>query len=106
MVLCSCFGSLASAFVPPSNMLQVQRPAVEASSVEMMARKSFRDGIQGYSAEVSKNARPLSPGSNCARRARNSIIALLQRQSCGGGVMHVAREHVHGGLRARERAQQ
>merc|ERR1719230_2325143 len=30
----------------------------------MMARKGFRDGVQGYSPDVKKGARPLSPGSN------------------------------------------
>merc|ERR1719201_3226285 len=45
-------------------MLQVSRPAVEATAVDMMARKSFRDGVSGYTQEVAKNARPLSPGSN------------------------------------------
>merc|ERR1719409_2039006 len=29
-----------------------------------MARKSFRGDVTGYAAEVSKKARPLSPGSN------------------------------------------
>merc|ERR1719478_1784531 len=57
-----CVG-LASAFVPPATMQQLSRPAVESSSVVMGARKSFRDGVQGYAADVSKNARPLSPGS-------------------------------------------
>merc|ERR1719230_301437 len=30
----------------------------------MMARKGFRDGVQGYSPDVSAKAKPLSPGSN------------------------------------------
>merc|ERR1719379_2566505 len=63
MSLALCVG-LASAFVPPSTMLQVSRPAVEAPTVDMMARKSFRGDVSGYAADVDKRARPLSPGSN------------------------------------------
>merc|ERR1719316_1068542 len=54
MSLALCVG-LASAFVPPSTMLAPARPAVESSAVEMMARKSFRDGVTGYTQDVSKN---------------------------------------------------
>merc|ERR1711968_143105 len=38
------------------------RPAVESSTVSMMARKPLKP--QGYAADVDKRARPLSPGSN------------------------------------------
>merc|ERR1719486_816980 len=62
MSVALCVG-LASAFMPPSSM-QLARPAVESSSVSMMARKSFRGDVQGYAADVAKRARPLSPGSN------------------------------------------
>ena len=57
--------------MPPSSM-QLARPAVESSSVSMMARKNFRGDVTGYAADVGKNARPLSPGSNCARRAHST----------------------------------
>merc|ERR1719316_1994290 len=63
MSLALCVG-LASAFVPPSTMLQVSRPAVEAPTVEMGARKSFRGDVQGYAADVGGRAKPLAPGSN------------------------------------------
>merc|ERR1719487_2185894 len=56
-----CLG-LASAFVPPTTMQQLSRPAVESSSAIMMARKPPKP--QGYAADVDKRARPLSPGSN------------------------------------------
>ena len=51
-------------------MQQLARPNVEALEPVMMARKSFRGDVQGYAADVSKNARPLSPGSCNAEGAR------------------------------------
>merc|ERR1719271_446268 len=43
-------------------MQQLSRPAVESSTAVMMARKPLKP--QGYAADVKKNARPLSAGSN------------------------------------------
>merc|ERR1740138_1615145 len=65
-------------------MLQVSRPAVEATAVDMMARKSFRDGVAGYAQEVAKKARPLSPGSNYPttkniQTQRNGFGTFLQK---------------------------
>merc|ERR1719487_1781419 len=59
--LALCLGA-ASAFVPPASMQQLARPAVEQPTVVMGSRKPLKPA--GYAAEVSKNARPLSPGSN------------------------------------------
>jgi len=59
--LALCLG-LASAFVPPTSMQQLARPTVEPSTVVMGGRKPLKPA--GYAADVKKNARPLSAGSN------------------------------------------
>merc|ERR1719453_2796542 len=65
-------------------MLQVARPAVEAPTVVMGARKSFRDGVTGYTKKVEKKARPLSAGSNYPttkniQTQRNGFGTFLQK---------------------------
>ena len=87
--LALCVG-LASAFVPPATMQQLARPNVEALEPVMMARKSFRGDVQGYAADVSKNARPLSPGSNYPttkniQTQRNGFGTFVQKFQTVGG---------------------
>ena len=44
---------------------QLARPAVSTPEIVCMARKPLRpDGVTGFNPDVSKKARPLSPGSN------------------------------------------
>ena len=61
LAIALCLGA-ATAFVPPATMQQLARPAVETPEVFMGGRKPLKP--LGYGADVKKNARPLSPGSN------------------------------------------
>merc|ERR1719326_425110 len=82
--LALCLG-LASAFVPPTSMQQLSRPAVQSTDVIMGARKpfSFTTGAKGASPtkpEVdARRAKPLSPGSNYPTTSN------IQTQSNGFG---------------------
>jgi len=82
-----CLG-LTSAFVPPATMQPLSRPAVESSTVSMMARKPLKP--QGYAADVDKRARPLSPGSNFPttkniQTQRNGFGSFVQKFQTASG---------------------